>query len=53
MTYILNRLREPSTYAALAAIMAMFGINLDPGIMQYIATIGAAGSGLAGIFMRG
>lgn len=53
MDYVIGRLREPSTYAALAGLFAVFGFNLDPGIMQYIATIGAASAGLAGMFMRG
>jgi hypothetical protein len=28
------RLREPSTFASLAAVCAMFGVNLDPGVVQ-------------------
>ena len=52
MNSILARLKEPSTWAALTGMLAAFGIQLDPGLVQNI--IGAM-SGLAGVaafFMR-
>ncbi len=53
MDYIIARLKEPSTYAALAAISAMLGFNVDPGLMQSIASVGAGAAGIAAVFMRG
>lgn len=46
-----QRLREPSTYAALAALLAIFGVPVPPGVPEALGTIVAAGFGLAGVFM--
>lgn len=45
MNYILGRLREPSTYAGIAAILAAFNITIDPGMWGTIVQvcIGLAG----------
>ena len=64
MQYIVNRLKEPSTYAGLAAILAAFGGSIDPGmlqavvglnleadLLQAIAVFGAAAAGLVGIVL--
>lgn len=52
MTAILNRLREPSTWAGVAAMAGTFGFNLDPGLIQY-GTMALAGiAGLAAFFVR-
>lgn len=53
MNFIKARLKEPSTYAALAAILAMFGVHVDAGALQSVFTAAAGLSGLAGMFMRG
>lgn len=53
MTYLLARMKEPSTYAALAALLAIFGFNADPGLIQSVASVGVAVSGLAAMLMRG
>lgn len=45
--WLVARLKEPSTYAGIAAIGALVaGHALDPGTMKVITT---AGSGLAGL----
>lgn len=46
MTYIITRLREPSTYAGLGALLGTFGVVMPPGMVQNITL---AGTGLAGI----
>ncbi len=46
---ILKRFREPSTYAALAALLAVFGVPV--GIGEAVVQIGAGLAGLAAIFL--
>jgi len=40
------RLREPSTYAGLAALLGVVGMTLDPGLLKNISLIGM---GIGGI----
>lgn len=51
MQYILARLREPSTYAGLAAVLAAFGLSLDAGLVQSIALLGTGLAGVLAAFM--
>jgi hypothetical protein len=46
MSSILARLKEPSSYAGLAAILVAAGINIDGGLLQGIIY---SLSGLAGV----
>jgi len=48
---IIKRLREPSTWAALAALLAIFGVPVPPGVPEALGTIVAAGVGLVGVVM--
>ncbi len=41
---IINRFKEPSTWAGFAGIAASFGLTLDPGMVQ------AVSGGLTGVF---
>lgn len=50
--YLLARGKEPSTYAAAAALMAMAGYNMDPGLLQAVVGAGVGLSGLAGVLLR-
>ncbi len=50
--YVIDRLREPSTYAGLAAVLAALHINLDPGLWQMIVDAAIAISGIAAFFVR-
>jgi|DEB0MinimDraft_12_1074336.scaffolds.fasta_scaffold00487_10 hypothetical protein len=52
MSQIIKRLREPSSYAALASVLALTGVNIDPGLMQNISTALAALAGVAGFFLH-
>ena len=47
-----ERLKEPSSWAAVAAAMAALGVSLDPGLWQQIAAAGTGVSGLLGFFMK-
>lgn len=51
MDYILGRLREPSTYAGIAAILAAFSINLPPDTVGFITQIGIGIAGLIAAFV--
>jgi hypothetical protein len=45
-TYFINRLREPSTYSGLAALLLALGLNLPGGLLEAVTQLGI---GLAGI----
>ena len=51
MHAIISRFKEPSSYAALTGVLALVGINVDPGLMQQISTALAALAGVAGFFL--
>jgi hypothetical protein len=50
-TSIKQRLREPSTWAALAALLAVFGVPVPPGVPEAVGTIIAAGVAIVGVVM--
>ena len=52
MQAILSRFKEPSSYAALTGVLALVGINVEPGLMQQISTAAAALAGIAGFFLK-
>lgn len=47
---MLNRLREPSTWAGLSALALVFG--LPPGTVDLLGQVVAGGAGLAAIVLR-
>jgi hypothetical protein len=50
--YLKARLREPSTFASLAAVMAIFGTHLDQGVVtDWINTLTLVFGGL-GFFVK-
>jgi hypothetical protein len=51
MKYLINRLKEPSTYAGLAALLAAFGLHVEPGILQAIVAMATGLAGLASILV--
>ena len=51
MNMILKRLREPSSWASLAAMFALVGINLPESMMQDITQVGMGMAGILGFFM--
>lgn len=52
MQYILSRLKEPSTYAGLAAMMAAFGLHVDGQVLQAVFAVATALAGLASVFVK-
>lgn len=45
------RFKEPSSWAGLAAFLAIVGVNLDTGVVESIAYIGAGTAGLLAFFL--
>jgi hypothetical protein len=52
LLYIFNRLREPSSQASIAGMLAMFGQTIPAGAMQTIINFGAVVFGIMGVFVR-
>lgn len=52
MEFLFKKLREPSTWATLTALLAAFGVVVDPGMTQDISMAGTGLAGIAGIFMN-
>ena len=51
MNNIINRFREPSSYAAQAAVLAMVGISIPVELWQNIVMLACGASGVVGFFM--
>ena len=51
MNMILKRFKEPSSWASLAAMLALVGVNLPESIMQNITQVGMGLAGILGFFM--
>lgn len=49
---LINRFKEPSSYAAVAAVLALVGINIDAELWGYIVSACAALAGVFGFFMK-
>lgn len=52
MNFIIDRLKEPSTWSGIASIAVAFGLGFPPGTLEAITQIGVGIAGLAGIVMR-
>jgi len=50
--FIKSRLREPSTFASIAAVMAFVGVKLDPGVVQDCINTGTVLFGALGFFVK-
>jgi hypothetical protein len=48
---IISRLKEPSTYAGLSSLTALFGVHISDAKMQSISQALAALAGVAAIFI--
>lgn len=49
MNWLLNRLREPSTWRGIIWLATAFGISLKPEVWEQIAAVGMALAGLVGV----
>jgi hypothetical protein len=51
MQYLVARLKEPSTYAGLTALLAAFGVQIEPGTLQVVIAVLTGIAGLASVFV--
>jgi hypothetical protein len=51
LAYIINRLKEPSTYAGLASILGLVGVNLAPEAWTAIISVLTAVAGAVAVFV--
>lgn len=51
MSYLLSRLREPSTYAGIAGVLAAFGLAVPVEWLQALSALGMAVAGVAAVAM--
>ena len=49
---MIDRLKEPSSWAAIAALATTAGLNLDPGLVQSASYIMAGIAGLLGFWLK-
>lgn len=49
LNWIIDRLREPSTYRGLAWLLTACGVSLRPELLEYITAAGMAAAGLLGV----
>jgi hypothetical protein len=48
---IVDRFREPSTWAGLAALIGLFGVNVPSETVHAVSDVGMALAGLAAVFL--
>jgi hypothetical protein len=51
LAYIVSRLKEPSTYAGLATLLGIVGVNLAPEALQSIIAVLTAAAGLVAVLV--
>ncbi|MEH2501254.1 uncharacterized membrane protein YjjB (DUF3815 family) [Bradyrhizobium sp. AZCC 1578] len=49
--YIINRMKEPSTYAGLASLLGLVGVNLAPEHLQAIVSVATAIAAAVAVFV--
>lgn len=49
---VIDRLKEPSTWASLAIILSAFGINLEGELLQAITQVGIGIAAVLGIVLK-
>ncbi len=52
VSYLVSRAGEASSWAGVAAVMAGFGVQLDPGLWQNLVAVATALAGLAAYLIR-
>lgn len=52
MNWLLNRLREPSTWRGLVWLATGFGVTLKPEVWEQVTAVGMALAGLIGVLTR-
>lgn len=53
MQYLIDRLKERSTWLGLIALLSAIGVALTPEQAEAIAALGVAAAGAVGVFTKG
>lgn len=51
LNWIIDRLREPSTYRGVVWLLTACGVSLRPELLEYITAAGMAAAGILGVAM--
>lgn len=51
MNGLVERLKEPSSWAGLGGLLAMVGVSLDPGVLHGLSLVGAGLAWVAAFLM--
>lgn len=51
IAYLDSRLREPSTWASMAAMLGGAGVAVPSGLWQYVAMTGMGAAGILGVIL--
>ena len=51
LKYLAARLREPSTWASIAALLAVAHVNVDPGLWATVTAWGVIAAGVLGVVL--
>lgn len=51
MQTIFARLREPSSWAGIGGLLALFGLNVPQPTLQALSALGAAAAGVAAVLV--
>lgn len=49
MKYVVNRLKEPSTWRGFFVLLAAFGVSVSPDLQDSLVAVGLAVAGLIGV----
>lgn len=52
MQQLIYRFKEPSSYSAIAAVLAMIGVIIPSDLWQSVVMIGCGAAGAVGFFMK-
>lgn len=52
LQWVLSRLKEPSSWAAVSALLALSGVHVSDEVWQYVTTLGSGLAGLAGVLLN-
>jgi hypothetical protein len=52
LSFLWSRMKEPSSYAALAGLFASLHLQLSPGTLQHIIDVLTIAAGVAGVLLR-
>ncbi len=52
LRYLDARMGEDATYASIAAMLALLGVHLDPGVWHNVSVVGAMFAGVLGVVLK-